>query len=196
MKIKKVVLSGVCAAALVVGTVAGTMAYLTDKTETITNTFTVGEVTIDLTETWNTDTNNDSQKDAWTAQLIPGTSYAKDPVVTVKAASEKCWLFVEFDEVNNPATYLEYTSNLKAPEWTQGTDTIPGNVWYRIVEDTDADQNWNLLDGNTVTVKTTVGASVSMPGADKAPELVYTAYAVQYDNLDAEVAWAQVAPTA
>ena len=78
-----------CAVLLVAGSIAGTLAYLTAQTQTITNTFTVGNVAITLTETKTVDT-----------KLIPGKEYGKDPVVTVSAGSEDCWLFVEVvDEI-------------------------------------------------------------------------------------------------
>ena len=49
-------LTTVLAIVLVVAlSVAGTYAYLTSKTATITNTFTVGNVKIDLTETTGTE---------------------------------------------------------------------------------------------------------------------------------------------
>lgn len=128
---KKKTLALLLALVLVFGAaVGGTIAYLTDTTGPITNTFTVGKVDITLTETFNTDTNNDGTNDAWKAQLIPGTTYTKDPIVTVTDDSEDCWLFVKFEEKNSPATYLNYTSNLTAEnDWTQGDGTdIPANV--------------------------------------------------------------------
>ena len=85
---KKRTLALILALVLVFGAaVGGTIAYLTDTTDPVTNTFTVGKVDITLTETFNTDTDNDGTNDAWKAQLIPGTTYAKDPVVTVTANS-------------------------------------------------------------------------------------------------------------
>ena len=102
---KKKTLALLLALVLVFGAaVGGTIAYLTDTTDPVTNTFTVGKVDITLTETFNTDTNNDQKNDAWQAQLIPGTTYAKDPVVTVTNDSEDCWLFVKFEEIGNPPT--------------------------------------------------------------------------------------------
>ena len=186
-------LTTVLAIVLVVAlSVAGTYAYLTDTTGPVVNTFTVGNVDIDLTETWNTDTNNDNEPDAWKMQLIPGTSAVKDPTVTVKANSEKCYLFVKFEEKNSPTTYLTYTSTLKAPDWQQ----LEGesNVWYRVVDKAPTDTSFVLLqaddEGNMVTVKDTV-TNTNMADAAKA-ELVYTAYACQYEGMTAEQAWAEV----
>ena len=187
-------LTTVLAIVLVVAlSVAGTYAYLTDKTATIKNTFTVGSVDITLTETFNTDTNKDNKPDAWKMQLIPGTSAVKDPTVTVKANSEKCYLFVKFEEKNSPTTYLTYTSTLTdANGWTK----LEGesNVWYRVVNKAAADTSFVLLQaddkGNMVTVKDNV-TNDNMADAAKA-ELVYTAYACQFEGMTAEQAWAEV----
>ena len=176
--------------------VAGTIAFLTDTTDPITNTFTVGKVDITLTETFNTDTNGDQKNDAWQAQLIPGTTYAKDPVVTVTADSEDCWLFVKFEEKNGAATYLNYTSNLTAANgWTQGDGTnIPANVWYRAVNKADSTKSFHLLDGDTVKIDSDAVTNDSMTAASAA-QLVYTAYACQSANMSVNDAWAEVNPT-
>lgn len=187
-------LTTVLAIVLVVAlSVAGTYAYLTSKTATITNTFTVGKVNIDLKETFNTDADGNGTKDCWKMQLIPGTSAVKDPTVTVKADSEKCYLFVKFEEKNSPTTYLTYTSTLTdANGWTKlNTES---NVWYRVVDKASTDTSFVLLqadgNGNMVTVKDTV-TNDNMAEAAKA-ELVYTAYACQHEGMTAAQAWAEV----
>ena len=196
---KKKTLALLLALVLVFGAaVGGTIAYLTDTTDPITNTFTVGKVDITLTETFNTDTDSDQENDAWKAQLIPGTTYAKDPVVTVTADSEDCWLFVKFEEKNGAATYLDYTSNLTAANgWTQGDGTnIPSNVWYRAVNKADTTKSFQLLAGDStyptgcISVKDTV-TNQNMNTASAA-QLVYTAYACQSANMTVNAAWAEV----
>lgn len=87
------------AIALLVGTaVGGTLAWLTDKTDTVKNTFTVGNIDIDLTET----------KEPY--KMIPGHTLHKDPKVTVVDGSEDCWLFVKINESTAPDldTYIAY----------------------------------------------------------------------------------------
>lgn len=73
-------------AALVVG---GTLAYFTDKSDAKVNTFTMGNVGIDLTET------------AWHANddhtLIPGKFYDKNPTITVKDNSQDAYVFLKLD---------------------------------------------------------------------------------------------------
>lgn len=164
---------------MVVCMVSGTLAWLTASTSEVQNTFTTADIGLTLTETFNTDTNNDGTNDKWQAQMIPGYSYTKDPKVEVSANSVDCYLFVKFEETNNPSTYLTYTSTLTtANGWTQGDGTnIPANVWYRKVMATDTTRSWELLSGNTISVKDTVTKD-NMTTAASA-QLVYTAYASQ-----------------
>lgn len=73
-------------AALVVG---GTLAYFTDKSDAKVNTFTVGNVAIDLEEpNWNADESH---------TLLPGARYAKDPTITVKEGSQDAYVFLKLD---------------------------------------------------------------------------------------------------
>lgn len=194
-KMKKKTVALLLALVLVFGAaVGGTIAYLMDSTDSVTNTFTVGKVDIDLYET------KDGKHVTGNAyQLIPGTTYAKDPTVTVTADSEDCYLFVKFEEKNNAAKYLNYTSNLKTPDWTRGDGTnIPADVWYRVVNKDDTKKTFNLLAGNDtytngcITVNGTTVTNESMNTA-KTAELVYTAYAIQKANFDSAAdAWAAI----
>ena len=190
---KKTLISIIAVALVICVSIGGVLAYLTAKTDTITNTFTVGNVNLTLTETWNTDSNGDGTNDSWSAKIIPGKTYDKDPVVTVTDDSEDCWLFVKFDENNNPANYFDYTSTLtSANGWTQGNGTdIPANVWYRSVLASDTVKTWHLLDGDTITVNGNKVKAENMDAAAKA-ELAYTAYAVQKEGLDAKTAWSKL----
>lgn len=190
---KKTLISIIAVALVICVSIGGVLAYLTSRTNTITNTFTVGNVGLTLTETWNTDSNGDGTNDSWSAKVIPGKEYTKDPVVTVDADSEDCWLFVKFDENNNPATYFDYTSTLTgANGWTQGDGTnIPKNVWYRSVLASDTTKTWHLLEGDKITVSGDRVSAANMNDAANA-ELAYTAYAVQKEGLDAKTAWSKL----
>ena len=176
----------VLTAAIAVG---GTLAYLTAKTDTVTNTFTVGNVAIDLTEEHPADQ---------TAKMVPGNTIEKDPMVTVNANSEACWLFVKIDKSSNFDNFFETFS--VADGWTQGSGAIPSNVYYRQVNSSASAQNFYILAGNItyangfVTVNGTVTQDM-MNGITTdpttAPTLAFTAYAVQLDNLTAAQAWAE-----
>ena len=197
---KKRTLTILIAVVLVVAcAVGGTLAWLTATSGPVTNTFTAGDVDITLTETFNTDTNNDGTKDAWKAQMVPGNEYTKDPVVSVNGATTNvdCYLFVKFEERNEAATYLNYTSTLTTINgWTQGDgNSIPEDVWYREVGVTDSTKSWHLLEDDKVTVDVAAVTKDNMSDAIKA-ELVYTAYAVQKDNIKtAADAWAKLPTT-
>lgn len=103
-KMKKALLTVVCASCLVVVTIFGTLAYLTDKDSNV-NTFTIGKVDILLdeldvdndedTSDITTGTSGNGQRDkANEYHLIPGQTYTKDPTVTVKANSESSYIYM------------------------------------------------------------------------------------------------------
>lgn len=91
MKTKsKALLLTLCVVLLVAASVLGTMAYLTSSAE-VKNTFTIGKVEIKLDET---DVTNPTgpRVTANSYKLMPGTTYTKDPTVTVKAGSEESYV--------------------------------------------------------------------------------------------------------
>lgn len=173
-------LTTVLAIVLVVAlSVAGTYAYLTDKTGPVVNTFTVGNVNIDLTEK-TTD-----------YKMVPGTTINKDPMVTVKENSEDCWLFVKVEKSANFDSFLTYAM---ADGWT-ALDGVNG-VFYRTVEEGAADQDFAVLANNTVTVKPDVTKDMMDAidnGTAAKPTLTFTAYACQGAGFaSADKAWAEV----
>ncbi len=102
----KVVVTMLCAAMLVCASVMGTLAYLTDTAE-VKNTFTIGNVNIDMDEA-DVDINgnleykedNTTLKDRVKAneyKLMPGHSYVKDPIVYVEAGSENAYIFIKVE---------------------------------------------------------------------------------------------------
>ena len=105
MKTKsKALLLTLCAVLLVAASVLGTMAYLTSSAE-VKNTFTIGKVEIKLDET---DVTNPTgpRVTANSYKLMPGTTYTKDPTVTVKAGSEESYVRMKVT-FNNAAALME-----------------------------------------------------------------------------------------
>ena len=148
---KKIIVSAIAIVLVLCCAIGGTLAWLTDATTPIVNTFTVGNVGIGLTET------TEDYK------MIPGKTLAKDPMVTVEAGSEACYLFVKVEEtmptVENPAggnyAFSDYLDYDVASSWTPvdgytglyvytGEDTTPDAV--------SADSEYYILDGNKVHV--------------------------------------------
>lgn len=189
----KALLLALCAVLLVAVSVLGTMAYLTSETQVITNTFTVGDINIELTET---------KPESKQAKIIPGVDIEKDPKVTVKANSEACWLFVKVEQtgtfVTDKVTYSVMTG-------TDGWKALPGvdGVYYREVGAVTTDTDFYVLTGNTdhpngvVTVSDTLTkAEVDTIADGNQPKLTFTAYAVQKECIDtATAAWAKVNTT-
>lgn len=79
---RKALMLILCAALLVSATVMGTLAYLTAESKTVTNTFTVGNITITLAET-----------EEGPFKIVPGATDDKDPTVTVVQGSEECYVY-------------------------------------------------------------------------------------------------------
>lgn len=183
--------------------IGGTVAWLMDSTEAVTNTFTIGDINLTLVET---PYGTSAEEEGNHYPLIPGNSYKKDPKVTVLANSEDCYLFVRMEKIGNPDTYLTFSFKNDYAE-TEKWTLVPGetDVYYRVVTKNTSDQSWDLLvadnNGYTVTVKQNIvkkgSASdtndIEMPTAT--PQLVFTAYAVQKANLSLEQAWELVNPT-
>lgn len=98
-KTSKALLLGLCAVLLVTASVLGTMAYLT-STDTVTNTFTVGNVAITLDEVKVKEDGTEDGTERVKAneyKLLPGHRYTKDPIVHVGTNSEDCYLFVKVE---------------------------------------------------------------------------------------------------
>jgi len=114
-KHNKVLLAVLCVVLLVVGSVAGTLAYFTDQ-EAVVNTFTVGNVDIELSEEGMEERDDGTFGKDY--HLLPGHSYDKKPVVTVVKGSEESYvrmivtvsdyddLEAAFPEETNPTWYM------------------------------------------------------------------------------------------
>ena len=161
--------------------IGGTVAWLTANTAPVVNTFTYGDINIELTET---------KPENKQAKIIPGVDIEKNPKVTVKANSEACWLFVKVEEegtfVANKVTYSI------ADGWTKGDGTkIPANVYYRQVGAVTENTDFAVLKDNMVTVSDTL-TKEDIKSIATNPTLTFTAYAVQKDGFNtAAAAWAE-----
>lgn len=168
--------------------IGGTIAWLTDKTDPVTNTFTASNIDITLDES-----------DNLNLKMVPGKDITKDPKVTVETGSEACWLFVKIEKSTTLDNYISYTV---ADGWTQLKDNegkdVTG-VYYRQVSANDIGTQYPVLKDNQVTVKSDVTkADMKALDEDNAvqPTLTFTAYACQSDNVNtAADAWAKINPT-
>ena len=192
---KKAIIAAVCAVMLVVGSVAGTMAYLTSQ-DSVTNTFTVGNVAITLDET-NVDKKDAAGQDnsslardqANSYKLMPGHTYIKDPIVHVDANSEDCYLFVKV--VNEIAAIEDSSDTVASQMANEGWICIdPNNGIY--VYTTDETNPAVVSGGANVTVfddftiADTVNNTTLATYANKT--ITVTAYAIQADGFSGKTA--------
>ncbi len=206
MKTKsKALLLTLCAVLLVAASVLGTMAYLTDK-ETVTNTFTVGKVSIKLDEAkvnLNGEPLNDKDevvdlKGALRVtensyKLMPGHTYTKDPTIHVDVDSEECYLFVK---VENGIAAIEAEGNTKiasqmaAKGWKLVDNQTNVYVYIGTAEDASAPVAVKAGDDVTVFEKMVITDSVNGTGlaAYKDATIKVTAYAVQKDGFENKAA--------
>ena len=210
MKTKTKALGLMMAAVLLVtATIFGTMAYLT-STDEVVNTFTVGSVAIQLDEAKaNTDgtlVEGADRVDANSYKLLPGHTYAKDPMVTVLSGSENSYIRMtvtvskaaELDAIFDPqkANLLSIFNSYDSTNWIyQGeTDDTTNNTrtyefWYKdtvsaLEEDVALDALFDSItvpgEINNDQLKTIEGMTITV-----------NAYAIQADGFnDAAAAWA------
>jgi len=160
-----------------------TLAWLTIKTDSIKNVFVFGNINITLTET-----NPVVSDGVGTIKFLPGQEVAKDPVVTVKAGSEKCWLFIKVDAV-------ELTGRINYAVNDTNWEAVPDHAgwYYAEVEATAVDQTYYILsdiDGNDIADYEDANGTIKCADLTKEQvdalaqtelSLTFTAFAIQYD---------------
>lgn len=170
-KAKKILLLVLCAALLVGATITGTVAYLTSKAQ-VTNTFTVGNVTITMDEAkvneYGVAETGAARVTANTYKLVPGHTYTKDPTIHVAADSENCYLFVQITKGTN------FTLN-GMTGWTLIDATT--NVW---AYDTIATKGQDVKVFDSITYAADATSANITPAEN---DLVVVAYAIQADTL-------------
>ena len=187
---KKAIVAVVALVLVLCCAMGGTLAWLVAKTDPVVNTFTYGDINIDLSESENLN-----------LKMIPGNDITKDPKVTVEANSEACWLFVKVEESNNFDDFMTYAI---ASGWTLYNTTTTGSdiktddttddtyVIYREVDANiaNAGTSYQVLAGKeeyqngyvTVNDAVTKKMFAALTEATR-PTLTFTAYAVQSDNV-------------
>lgn len=206
MKKNKKLIAMICTVLLLVGAAGATLAWLTDKTDPVTNTFTTSDINIDLKETTGE-----------TYEMVPGSDIAKDPKVIVKPGSEACYLFIKVKTAGGDigqkedgsaysfADFIEFNVNTTAGEWT----ALPGEqgVYYRVVdaETAEAGVTYKILTTKTgfengfVTVDDDVTKEMMealKEAPTKYPTLAFKAFAVQSANIaNVETAWEEIPET-
>lgn len=191
----KVLLLALVAILLVVTTVFATLAYLTSETAEITNTFTVGNVSITMDET---DLNEDGEDagsrspNGNTYKLISGKTYIKDPTIHVGNKSEDSYLFVK---VKNG---LGNNVTLNGGVLASAFEPVQGYTDLYVYGTMDSPTMINASTGDIVLFETfTVDSTL---GNDQLSELngkeiVLQAFAIQNEQVTPEAALQEAVDT-
>ncbi len=175
----------------------GTNAWLHDHTEATLNTFTFGNIDIDLTETG-------AVEGKQTIKLNPGQKVVKDPKITVIPKSEDSYIYVRVEEnlvTNASGDTLKFSDYIQyniADDWTEIGNT---GIYYLEHDKTDDATEYYIIKGEgngelkngfvkcNPDVDCDDVKAVSEDGA-QLPTLSFTAYAVQKGIADnATDAW-------
>ena len=193
----KALLLILCAMLLLIASALGTVAYLTVQ-DTVTNTFSVGQVNITLNE-------GSAGKRSMRARstgapvdendhiLMPGHTYTKDYTIHVDAVSEDSYIFVKVE--NGIASY-EAASSAEEGGYRTIADQITANGWtalesaadvyYREYAKSSAGSDFAVFD--TFKIADNANDAESWGSCDA--QVAVTAYAVQKDGFDtASAAW-------
>lgn len=211
MKKKTVALLLACVMALGVA-VGGTLAWLTDTTQEVKNTFTDSNINITLKET---DADEDKDADNNSYKMVPGHTIAKDPKATVVTGSEDCYLFIKVEEAGVSFTpegdtmpqvysFEDFLTYEIADGWTKLEDE--DGIYYRVFNSKDENctnamgKEYSILKDNQVHVQETVTKKMmdDLQTYKVNPTLTFTAYATQYwksntVSFSAQEAWQKTA---
>lgn len=166
----KILLLTMGAVLLVTATVIGTIAFLTAKDEVV-NTFTVGDVQItldeaDVDESGALIANADRVKEN-DYHLIPGNTYAKDPMVTVKAKSEPSYVRMLVTVSNYSEMKAAFGEDFLPQNYVDGTWDPAVWVYEATTQDTAND---------TITYEFRYHEIVTAGNNDKALEPLFTQF--------------------
>lgn len=173
----------ILAIVLLIGcTIGGTLAWLSAESGTVTNTFSVGNITIELWEHELKDgeLNMDNEVDKnENYKIVPGATQDKDPFVRVKETSEKCYVYVCIE--NQLGANVTY--NIDEAVWTEIPVTDTEKKLYRLGA---------IVDASAADVTKTVFSQVTYSsditkdtiGALNGKKIILNAFAHQSDNTD------------
>lgn len=193
MKARKILVSLAALALVAAISIGGTLAYLTQQ-KTVTNTFTVGNVTITMDETDVDDSTKDAARDTQNSyKLLPGKTYTKDPIIHVDTNSESCYLFVT---IKNEIAAIEDIDNsvekqMEAKGWAKVTGV--NNLYVYIGTEENASDPKVVAAGADVTVFEQIvikgeGVTNESLKAYDGKTIVVNAYAIQAEGFSGKTA--------
>lgn len=209
--LKKKLIIALCAivgvVAISVTSVLATVAYLTSSAA-VSNVFTVGNVTMKMTET-KVDANGVAvspaeRTDTNSYHLVPGKTYLKDPIITIEAGSEESYLFVlvrndletiASDTAEDPdATHPSIARQLQANGWAKYTKAATGWVYVYVGFQTDAEGNFIIVNEKKVSnapendwKNTTAGSNLTGMKAKVGDYKLFESFSISSDVTDKDL---------
>lgn len=186
---KKKLIAVVAVIVALCGVMAGTVAFLSAKTQKTTNLFVLGKMNITFEEPDATpDPDAGEGENVNKYVFVPGSDITKKTKLTVAKGSEACWLFVKIDES------ADFTGNFTydvASGWIQLQDAEGNNVtgvYYReqaaIASDGD-DAEYKVIADDKVTALDSIDVD-----SFKSATLDITCGAIQHEGYDTPIkAW-------
>lgn len=211
MKKKSLITMSAALSLVAVVGIGATLAYLSDTTEVVTNTFTVGNVAITLDETdidGNVGDRTDEGNDYTNIQ--PGDVLTKDPVVHLTEGSEEAYVFIKVEGLDD---LLGVKGKNAAGEdvnaFALDDDAFDG--WIKVSDDEDDEDDYDgvyryekTLGGddvnavkdtdplfNSITCNTEL-VEYEDGEVPNISDIELTGYAIQKKNLAAEDAYEQL----
>ena len=173
------------------GVISGTVAWMFIKSDPVHNTFSYGDMKIELTETTGVGGGEEGDGERTYSMTPvdsedPDAGIAKDPTITVTGGTVDCWVFVEVKKSDNFDEYMEYAL---ADGWSK-LDGENG-IYYREVLESAEMKQIPVLADNKVKVKSDVTqAQLDAMEEKDYPTIEFTAYAVQKSDVDSpKEAW-------
>jgi len=193
------------AVVLLIGCVAGgTVAFLMHKSNSVVNTFVIGNIGgLEITETG--DDGNHTTGHVY--KIVPGTKIAKYPVVTYTPApaatgteNVPVYVFVKVDVTTGEGKWAvtdkTYSFDSGKVTWSVGSDWTAVNgqtgVFYKKVDNVTAETTLDIMqkdsDNKTITVSDSIVKNDVDDIAAGLGSITFTAYAIQQDGFNGDVA--------
>lgn len=181
MNMKKIVASAAALSLTAAVAVGGTLAWMTAN-DTVTNTFTVGNITMTLDEApvdANGNKTDGARVEANSYHIVPGGEYDKDPTVHVGANSDACYVFVK---VENGLSAIEDTEKgtIASQIEDQGWEFLQDNVYYKEVAKSESATD--LIVFSNLYISSTQSDLSSYASA----QIKVTAYAIQQAGFEGD----------
>ena len=167
--------------------VGSTLAYLSAKTDVMTNTFTVGNVTVVQDETDITGESETGRTNSGNtyANILPGMELTKDPTATVKEGSAKCYVFMKLegaDALGDDFAFAFDANNEISPAWNKVTAGTGLDGVYQYEAVVDASNGDVVLPSLFKTVTYSIDATEFV--SDNGINVTIQTCAIQADYMD------------